>query len=195
MPNRVDPDPGRAVRNASTLTRLRRELDALRRGIDELGQAMIVLTEANRVSAITPRAARLVTTYVGPVRRDRLPGAMERWLVTGHDGASAPLLVKRSGKYLVARLVSHPGQRLLLLDEHSGQSVDPRSLGILGLSRRECEVLAWVAEGKTNGEIATILGTSPRTVDKHLEHVFRKLGVETRTGAMARALAGRSPAA
>lgn len=52
-----------------------------------------------------------------------------------------------------------------------------------GLTRRETEVLAWVAQGKTNCEVATILGASPRTVQKHLEHIFQKLGVETRTAA------------
>jgi DNA-binding CsgD family transcriptional regulator len=59
----------------------------------------------------------------------------------------------------------------------------------LGLTRRETEVLTWVADGKTNAEIGVILGTSPRTVQKHLEHIFEKLGVETRTAAAVRALA------
>ncbi len=58
----------------------------------------------------------------------------------------------------------------------------------LGLTRREVEVLTWVTDGKTNAEIGLILGTSPRTVQKHLEHVFEKLGVETRTGAVVRVL-------
>lgn len=55
------------------------------------------------------------------------------------------------------------------------------------LTARETEVLLWVARGKTNRDIAEILGMSPRTVNKHLEHVFEKLGVETRTAAAAAA--------
>lgn len=55
------------------------------------------------------------------------------------------------------------------------------------LTAREAEVLSWVARGKTNRDIAEILGMSPRTVNKHLEHVFEKLGVETRTAAAAAA--------
>jgi DNA-binding NarL/FixJ family response regulator len=55
------------------------------------------------------------------------------------------------------------------------------------LTSRETEVLLWVARGKTNRDIADILGMSPRTVNKHLEHVFEKLGVETRTAAAAAA--------
>jgi len=51
------------------------------------------------------------------------------------------------------------------------------------LTGREVEVLRWVACGKTNRDIGTILDLSPRTVNKHLEHVYIKLGVETRTAA------------
>jgi DNA-binding CsgD family transcriptional regulator len=49
-------------------------------------------------------------------------------------------------------------------------------------------VLYWVVKGKTNRDIGDILGTSPRTVHKHLEHVFEKLGVETRTAAASMAM-------
>jgi DNA-binding CsgD family transcriptional regulator len=54
---------------------------------------------------------------------------------------------------------------------------------LTSLSSRETEVLAWVAEAKTNKEIAIILGISSRTVQKHLETIFSKLGFETRTAA------------
>ena len=53
------------------------------------------------------------------------------------------------------------------------------------LTPREMEVLTWVARGKTNRDIADILGMSHRTVNKHLEHIFEKLGVETRSAAAA----------
>jgi DNA-binding response OmpR family regulator len=58
-----------------------------------------------------------------------------------------------------------------------------------GLTSREAEVLIWLVRGKSNRDIATILNLSPRTVDKHLEAVFRKLGVENRTSAVALAVA------
>ena len=75
--------------------------------------------------------------------------------------------------------------RGLIRDEFSVRSQrDP--LGGFRLSMREHEVLSWVAQGKTNAEIGTILSLSPRTVQKHLEHIFQKLGVETRTAAAAR---------
>ena len=59
----------------------------------------------------------------------------------------------------------------------------------LALTSREAEVLVWLARGKPNRDISEILGISPRTVNKHLEHIFEKLGVETRTAAAA--MAGR----
>jgi DNA-binding CsgD family transcriptional regulator len=62
----------------------------------------------------------------------------------------------------------------------------------LGLTRREAEALAWLAGGKSNIEIAAILGLSPRTVAKHLERIYRKLGVESRTAAAACALEARA---
>jgi len=55
------------------------------------------------------------------------------------------------------------------------------------LTAREREVLEWVAAGKTNRDIAAILGARPRTIEKHLERIYEKLGVETRTAAAARA--------
>jgi DNA-binding CsgD family transcriptional regulator len=56
-------------------------------------------------------------------------------------------------------------------------------MALFRLTQRESEVLHWVIQGKTNRDIGDILGMSPRTVNKHLEHVFEKLGVETRTAA------------
>jgi DNA-binding NarL/FixJ family response regulator len=64
----------------------------------------------------------------------------------------------------------------------------PAPLLVLGLSPREAEVLLWVVQGKTNPEIATILGISEETVKKHMKQVLATLGVETRTAASLRAL-------
>ena len=57
-----------------------------------------------------------------------------------------------------------------------------------GLTRREFEVLCRIAEGKSNAEIGETIGAATRTVDKHVEHIFDKLAVKTRTAAVARAL-------
>ena len=57
---------------------------------------------------------------------------------------------------------------------------------VAGLTARESEALAWVAQGKSNIVIATILGTRPRTIHKHLERIYQKLGVENRMAAVTR---------
>jgi DNA-binding NarL/FixJ family response regulator len=64
----------------------------------------------------------------------------------------------------------------------------------LGLTDREAEVLLWVAQGKTNGDIATILGAAESTIKKHLQNIFEKLGIESRNAATVRALEALSRA-
>jgi DNA-binding CsgD family transcriptional regulator len=78
---------------------------------------------------------------------------------------------------------------MLLLTLTPPDSASAQRLREIALTPRETEVLSWLAKGKTNRDIADILGMSPRTVNKHLEHVFEKLGVETRSAAAA--IAGR----
>lgn len=73
------------------------------------------------------------------------------------------------------------------LVQAAGPSLEHDTLVALeekGLTRREVEVLEWVARGKTNSEIGLILSISPRTASKHLEHIYTKLGVESRTAAV-----------
>ena len=69
----------------------------------------------------------------------------------------------------------------------SSPDFDFSPLHAIGLTRRECEVLGWVAHGKRDAEIAAILGISRKTVGKHLEHLLSKLHVETRTAAVSTA--------
>jgi DNA-binding NarL/FixJ family response regulator len=64
----------------------------------------------------------------------------------------------------------------------------PEPLCALGLTPRVAEVLLWIAQGKTNADIGTILGISESTVKKHVLEIFQKLGVETRSAATLRAL-------
>ena len=74
---------------------------------------------------------------------------------------------------------------MLLLAQTPSDNAALQRLREVALTPRETEVLSWLAKGKTNRDIAEILGMSPRTVNKHLEHVFEKLGVETRSAAAA----------
>ena len=78
-----------------------------------------------------------------------------------------------------------PNEFLLRLAKDSGADTPAEFSSELGLTTREGEVLSWLSKGKTNRDIAQILGLSPRTVDKHLEQIYSKLGVENRTAAAA----------
>ncbi len=67
--------------------------------------------------------------------------------------------------------------------EFCSAELAPAHLASLGLTPRECEVMRWIDEGKRDCEIASILGLSRRTVEKHVGNIFKKLNVETRTAA------------
>ncbi|MDD2738688.1 MAG: response regulator transcription factor [Methylomonas lenta] len=84
----------------------------------------------------------------------------------------------------------HPDEYMFLLQRKEGHDAwNPQALRErLKLTFREAEILMWIARGKTNKEIGIILSTSPRTVNKHLEHIFEKLGVSTRAAAVAMVL-------
>lgn len=94
---------------------------------------------------------------------------------------------ERDGRRLTVRLLREESGLVLLLEEEYLR-VPLDEVVARGFTRREAEVLWWVTDGKTNPEIAIILGLSERTVQHSLERVYRKLGVETRTAAAARAL-------
>ena len=94
------------------------------------------------------------------------------------------MMVERPGASLLVRLIEDNGRLWFLLDEHA-LPIDGTSVQVHSLTKREAEVLHWLAAGKSNKDIGTILAISPRTVEKHLERIFEHLGVETRTAAAA----------
>jgi DNA-binding CsgD family transcriptional regulator len=191
-----------AYRNAEALARAHRAVgngDLAGGGAAQPTEVEVVLLSATGgVHFATPRARRWLASYFGgsSARDARLPGRLADWVRVQRsaleDGEAVPpprrpLVVHRDGTRLEIRLADECGQRALIMSERRRQ-VPPGALAVLGLSPREAQVLAWVAEGKTNGEIGIILDARPRTVAKHLERIFRKLGVETRTAAAAAAL-------
>jgi DNA-binding CsgD family transcriptional regulator len=189
------PHLNHAYENARAVGELREELALLRDGLEAVERGLIALTASGRPAVISGRAFRLLERYVGPVKGDRLPASIAAWLAAqaAPPGAGEPprvptaLIVDAGDRRLVVRQITQGGARFLLLTEEV-LAPRPEALEPLGLSRREAEVLAWLAEGKANAEIATILGISARTVDKHLERIYQKLGVEGRTAAVAVAL-------
>lgn len=187
-----------AYANAETVAALRRTAPAAG-GPPETRRREIVVLRAGGRHLVSPRAAHWLGRYFknGSGRADHFPGELDGWvsqqtvrLGRGKTLAAppAPLVVEGDDTRLTVRLLPDSPNDLLILEEER-TTVDYEALKRLGLTPREAEVLHWVAEGKTNPEIGAILRTRPRTVAKHLERIFTKLGVETRGAAAARARA------
>ncbi len=158
-------------------------------------RAMIILNGKRRVRWMTEPARHCVAEFFGdlPQRANRLPAPLERWVkqrsLTRHNKGPAfrsSTAIKRNGERLVVRLVTDKREGIHLVRlEKQRRAFSAGSLERLGLSRRETEVLLCVAQGKTNIETGGILDLSPFTVRKHLERIYQKLGVKTRTAAAA----------
>ncbi|MDY6984412.1 MAG: helix-turn-helix transcriptional regulator, partial [Pseudomonadota bacterium] len=103
----------------------------------------------------------------------RRPAAGQLLNLTGLDYGLGVMVVQDLGG----------GETLLKLVDAGKSSGEELLCEALRLTTRESQVLYWISNGKTNREIAEILGMSPRTVNKHLEQIFPKLGVENRTAA------------
>jgi DNA-binding CsgD family transcriptional regulator len=196
--NLLRPHLMQAYRNAEAVTELQQELTQVRGALEKLDRGVIFLSVGGKVQGMTEPAREWLRNYFGEVAQsgDRLPEDLEQWVrqqkvVLGKkDGVpppGKPLVIERPGKQLSVRLVSEPNQNLLLLQERR-TALDLSVLERIGLTRREAEVLSWITYGKTSGEIGRIIGSSPRTVEKHVERILQKLSVETRTAAAARAL-------
>jgi DNA-binding CsgD family transcriptional regulator len=119
----------------------------------------------------SPAASRLLEEFFGEQPRSQTPDALFAWFDSGF-----PTFVCRRGR---DRLTISRSNGMLLLEPTRDD---------LGLTSRERDVLAWVARGKTNPEVAEILWVTPSTVRKHLENIYAKLGVHTRTAAVTRFL-------
>jgi DNA-binding response OmpR family regulator/DNA-binding CsgD family transcriptional regulator len=166
------------VRNAS-VARLARD------AVDISGMGTVVLDAQGRVAWRSPQAQRWLSQAFGQAGWEAL-GRAGQWLRAAlvQDVCSTEL---GPDVRLMARNLGSGGmgETTLLLTSASVHSAFARRLREVALTPRETEVLSWLSKGKTNRDIADILGMSPRTVNKHLEHVFEKLGVETRSAAAA----------
>lgn len=166
-----------------------------RTALDAHGQATIaVQPSSGRLVWQTPLARELLEGF-GLCRDPLAPAELLGWLASASGERAAgrdplPLSLVRAGRRLVCT-VHEPtaeGEWLVVMREESDAAVIEGLGAAFRLTAREAEVLHWVIKGKTNRDIGDILGLSPRTVHKHLEHVFEKLGVETRTAAAAMAI-------
>lgn len=174
-----------------------------RNALDAFGHAtLVVRSRDGRIVWQTPLARNLVQAHFSG---GELPEEVTQWVRT--EGArreqgqpphpltlalpaSTSALPSPNPRRLIFTLHEQAGddEWLLVMRESSDQAVIDAVGAAFRLTAREAEVLYWLAKGKTNRDIGDILGTSPATVKKQLEHVYEKLGVETRTAAASMAM-------
>ncbi len=180
------------LQNSRVMTQARSALDAY-------GQATMAITLHNgSIIWQTPLARQWLGAYF-EIEREQAPPQLLAWVSTAMTAKkegreSLPLVVTKSTNrlsFFLLDLSSDPlndNECLILLREDSDGALIQALMLSFKLTMRESEVLYWIIKGKTNRDIGDILGSSPRTVNKHLEHVFFKLGVETRTAAASMAM-------
>lgn len=170
------------------LANARRERSA-RAALDTAGRFLLATDGKGDILWATPQADKLIGESfpeLGPGRS--LPESARAAIAAGADGAIA--LGEAGGRRLSLSPLGRTGPDewlfRLLSDEAGGEEAILRRR--YALTAREAEVLLWIARGKSNRDIGDILGLSPRTVNKHLETVYAKLGVENRASAAVMAL-------
>jgi DNA-binding CsgD family transcriptional regulator len=161
-----------------------------------LQTGLVLLNRDGEVIHWSPETRLIFRRYFSwqPCDRARLPLELERWvrqkIRMRRQGIAPSSFSKAAGGSSLEFSLSEElesGHYLLMVSE----SRPPHDLSAFGLTPREIEVLRWITEGKTNDEIATILGVSFFTVKTQVKSIFRRLGVETRTAAAAMMLRER----
>jgi DNA-binding response OmpR family regulator len=164
-----------------------------RAALDVSGRYLLAVNGVGKIMWATPQAQKLLSDALSPDSDDDvvLPEPIPQWLDQarkGKAGSKAAIMTALPGnEQLRLQYMGRLGTNefLLRLAKDSGTETPAEFSSELGLTTREGEVLSWLSKGKTNRDIAQILGLSPRTVDKHLEQIYSKLGVENRTAAAA----------
>ena len=167
-----------------------RQMKQARSALDAFGQATVAVRAADgKLVWQTPLARKLLKDYFANPE-EVAPDELLSWINDANQARRAnrdarPLLVAQGNRRLLASFHDQTGDEewLVVLREENDASAIESLIASFRLTQREAEVLYWVVQGKTSNDIGEILGNSPRTVNKHLEHVFEKLGVETRTAA------------
>ena len=163
-----------------------------RRALEEMGQPAFAC-DVNGTLLWATRVAEELLESTGadleswqPVLSRDLPS----WLTRSPERNATLRLTSEQAEVSVRYLGRPlPGEYLMRFVLNEEVAARQALQAAFDLTDRETQVLFWLSRGKTNQEIAQILEMSPRTVNKHLEPVFRKLGVENRTAAVATALA------
>lgn len=162
-----------------------------RAALDVSGRFLLAVNRQGKIMWATPQAQKLLADHFASDGSEDmvLPAPLREWLEQAQQGKGPKAQVASFPEHPELKLHymgnAGPSEVLLRLAKDSSAGLPAEFSSELGLTTREGEVLSWLSKGKTNRDIAQILGLSPRTVDKHLEQIYAKLGVENRTAAAA----------
>ncbi|WP_279483176.1 response regulator transcription factor [Aureimonas sp. SK2] len=165
-----------------------RSASSARAALDTTGRFLFATDGDGRLLWATPQAGRLLEGAPG-TQGPALPAPAHAWLAAGADPARAPpggwSLPAEPGRRVALSTVGTvaDGEHLFRLSVEDASAEETLLRERFQLTAREADVLVWLSRGKSNRDIAEILSLSPRTVNKHLEVVFAKLGVENRASA------------
>ena len=175
-----------------------RMTQSARAALDVSGRYLLAVNNAGALLWATPQAQKLLSDTLADAADDFvLPDPMPQWIEQAQKGTAgkktATVASFPGNEQLRLQYMGKlgPNEFLLRLAKDTSGDMPAEFSSELGLTTREGEVLSWLSKGKTNRDIAQILGLSPRTVDKHLEQIYAKLGVENRTAAAAIAVNAR----
>ncbi len=172
-----------------------RAVQASTASLDATGRLMLATDTRGTMLWCTPLAERAIKRFAPGWDREQtmlpevLRQAVERLLArTETRGASVRLDHDEGTLELVLIAQYRENEVLIRLNAINLREDAARLQERLGLTERESEVLLWISYGKSNADISDVLTISPRTVQKHLERIYEKLGVETRAAAAAMAI-------
>lgn len=163
-----------------------RMAQSARQALDSTGQNIFTVNASGDILWATPHTLALFAKARAAEQwqREVLGPELASWLATAPTPGSAFPLPAGEVELDIRLLEPRPGgEYLMKVADASALSGEEKLRQSLRLTARESEVLFWLANGKSNKDIAAILGIGPRTVNKHLEQIFPKLGVENRTAA------------
>ena len=156
--------------------------------LDASNRPLLALDGEGRVLWTTPKSAAILDRRFGVAVGGQLPPALASQLQRLAKGEARVKQDFADGRVEFAAVATKGEERHFRLTE-TLEGADEKLLAQRhGLTEREAEVLLWISRGKANREISEILGISPRTVNKHLEQIFEKMGIENRASAAAAAV-------
>lgn len=180
-----------AARNVRAFAAVAGENNSLAHANELAGQGIVFLTREYTLHGMTALASKLFSKFFTDWRNHAvLPDPVKQWMraetrkIAEHRAIGSPLQSLKVGcgqQQLTVRLVLDPSEPPMLILSETREAISMQALTRFGLTPRETEVLYWLVQGKTNSEIAVLLGTREGTARKHVEHILLHFGTHNRT--------------